>query len=303
MKALVTGGSGYLGKNLIKELLRRDIETISYDICSPSSDVVLDNKQFSHVDGDILDFENLVSAMEGCDYVFHTAALANLDETLSMPTETMEVNVVGTAKCLKAAYNAGIKRFVFASTVYASGNHGSFYRISKQAGESLCNSYFDEFGLEYTIVRYGSLYGNEANHWNFLYTVCKELLKKGEFTYGGSTDAVREYIHILDASRETANIAQNDNYANKCVMISGHQRMAIKDLFDIITEIVDNDVVIHYSPKEIERHYVKTPYSLNTDIPVRINHPHYIDISEGILGCLKEVQKEILREAEYENEL
>ena len=293
MKALVTGGSGYLGKNLIKELLCRNIETISYDVLPPSSDVVLDNKQFSHVDGDILDFDSLGSAMEGCDYVFHTAALANLDETRTMPTETMEVNVVGTAKCLQAAHEAGVKRFMLASTVYASGNHGSFYRISKQAGESLCKSYFDEFGLAYTIVRYGSLYGNEANHWNFVYNVCKELLTKGEFTYLSSPDAIREYIHIQDASRETVNIVLDDNFVNRCAMISGHQRMAIIDLFEMITEIINRDVIIHYTPKETQSHYVKTPYTLETDVPVRINHPYYIDISEGILGCLQEVQKEI----------
>lgn len=291
MKALVTGGAGFLGRYLVKELRKSGIETVSYDLENVSYSPG-ESERDHHIRGDILDSETLASAMEGCDLVFHTAAIADIDVARTVPVRTMEVNVVGTAKCLETACNAGVRRFMFASSVYTSGIHGSFYRVSKQVGESLCKTFYEEFGLEYTILRYGSLYGSDSNHWNFVHNVCKELLTKGEFTYPSSPDSVREYIHIQDAARETVSIAQDTDFINKAAMITGHQRMKVEEFFEIIREIINRDIVVHYTPKEKQRHYVMTPYSLEADIPVRVNLSTYIDINEGILGCLREVQKE-----------
>jgi len=295
MKAFVTGGKGFLGHHLIKELLRNGIDTVSYDISEKP--LFLENvsslSRLQCETGDILDCSALENAMEGCDVVFHTAAIADIDQTRRIPTKTMEVNVLGTARCLEAALKAGVSRFLFASSVYTSGNKGSFYRVSKQAGESLCKTYFEEYGLEYTILRYGSLYGREPNHWNFVYTVCKELLTKGEFTYISAPDSIREYIHISDAARETIKIALNPDFVNKAVMITGHQRMQVKEFFEMVKEIIGKDVKIHYTPAEQQRHYIMTPYAFEPKIPVRVNLSTYVDISEGILDCLQEVHKEL----------
>jgi UDP-glucose 4-epimerase len=298
MKALVTGGSGFLGHHIIKELLKRGIATVSYDIedfrqyTSEDSDIP-ESPLFTPVKGNILDLDRLTGAMEGCDIVFHTAAIADIDEARHMPIKAMEVNVVGTAKCLEAARKNNVARFMYASSAYTAGNRGSFYRVSKQAGESLCKTFADEYGMKYSILRYGSLYGRESNQWNFIYTMCKALLTTGEFTYVSSPDSEREYIHILDASRETVRIAMSDEFVNKAVLITGHQRMKVKELFFMIQEILGREIKIHYIPHEQSRHYVMTPYSFEADVPVRVNLSSYVDISEGILDCLKTVQKDI----------
>ncbi|MDD4126416.1 MAG: NAD(P)-dependent oxidoreductase [Methanomicrobium sp.] len=291
MRAFVTGGRGFLGRHITEELLRRGIETITYDIID--DDKNKDSNLLIHIKGDILDKEKLKTAMEGCEIVFHTAAIADINVVRDIPEKTMEINVVGTTNCLQAARECGVKRFLFASSVYSAGNHGSFYSISKKAGESLCKTYYEEFGLEYTILRYGSLYGTEPNHWNFIYGVCKELLKTGRYTYKSSPDSLREYIHINDASRESVKIACNSEFANKVVMIAGHQRMKVKELFAMIEEILGKSIQVNYATKKADNHYIITPYSFEPEIPVRINLQTYIDISEGILGCLKEAQNEI----------
>ena len=295
MKALVTGGSGFLGHHIVKELVKQRIETIVYDVCEPSGIPVKGNipSLCTYVKGDVLDCEKITKAMQGCDYVFHTAAIADVDQARKIPKTTMEVNVVGTTNCLDAARETGVKRFLLASTVYVSGNRGSFYRLSKQTCESLCKIYHEEFGLEYTVLRYGSLYGREPNHWNFIYGVCKSLLTTGEFTYSSSPDAVREYIHINDAVRETVRIASDWQFANKAVLITGHQRMKMREFFDMIQEILGREVRIHYAPSGKTPHYIITPYSFEIEVPVRVNLSTYVDISEGILDCLKEVQKEL----------
>ena len=163
----------------------------------------------------------------------------------------------------------------------------------KQTGESLCRSFHSEYGLEYTILKYGSLYGRESNHWNFIASVCMDLVTRGEFDYNGSPDAVREYIHISDAARETVRIARDPEFAHKSVLITGHQRMRMREFFDMVQEIMDRKVTIHYAPPERQQHYVITPYSFETEIPVRVNLSRYVDISEGILDCLREAQREV----------
>lgn len=297
MKALVTGGSGFLGHHLVKELVKHRIKTIVYDVRDPPeiSDKGSIQSLCTYIKGDVLDYEQITKAMQSCDYVFHTAAIADVDQARKIPGKTMEVNVIGTTNCLDAARENGVKRFLFASTVYVSGNRGSFYRLSKQTCESLCKTYHEEFGLEYTIIRYGSLYGRQPNHWNFIYGVCKSLLTTGEFTYSSSPDAIREYIHINDAARETVRIANDNQFANTAVLITGHQRMKMREFFDMVEEILGNEVRIHYAPSDNNPHFVITPYSFEIDVPVRVNLSTYVDISEGILDCLKEVQKELDR--------
>lgn len=298
MKALVTGGSGFLGHHLVKELIKHRIDTIVYDVCEPMGIPADENGRelCTYFRGDVLDTEQIRKAMKGCDYVFHTAAIADVDQARKIPKKTMEVNVIGTTNCLDAALNTGVKRFLFASSVYVSGNRGSFYRLSKQTCESLCKTYREEFGLEYTVLRYGSLYGREPNHWNFIYGVCKSLLTTGEYTYTSLPDAVREYIHINDAARETVRIARDPQYANKAVLITGHQRMKMREFFDMVQEILGKEITIHYAPYGKNPHYIITPYSFEIDVPIRVNLSTYIDISEGILDCLREVQKELNRD-------
>jgi len=291
---LVTGGNGFLGHHIVRELSNRGIETIVYDIAkSHLIDDMIKTGHVHFIEGDILNVSKLEYAMNGCDTVFHTAAIANLDDAVNQPVKTMEVNVLGTVNCLETARKQNVDRFVFASSVYVGGNWGSFYRISKQTGESLCKTYCDEFDLNYSIMRYGSLYGREANEWNFLYAVLKKLLLHKEYTYYGSPDALREYIHINDAARETVNITESSSFQNKAVLITGHQKMSHKEFFNMIQEILGTEIKVNFVNDEKNSHYKITPYSFEPDIPLRINLPTYIDINEGILDCLKEVQMEI----------
>jgi UDP-glucose 4-epimerase len=205
----------------------------------------------------------------------------------------MEVNVLGTLRVLEVAFKHGVKRFVYASTVYTMGHHGSFYRVSKQAGEGLCKAFCEEYELPYTIVKYGSLYGHEANHWNFIYRVCKELLTKGEYCYQSSPDAMREFIHVTDAAKSTVKIASDPEFENASVLITGHTKMRMGDFFDIVTEIIGGDIKISYELPERRRHYVYTPYSFDPDVPIRVTFPTYIDITEGILDCIKRAKADI----------
>lgn len=295
MKALVTGGSGFLGRYLVRELVNQGIETVIFDTVSPPEDFLNGMSDYAtFVKGDILDLDHLIQSIDGCDIVFHTAAIADLDDARKKPVQTMNVNVVGTAHCLEAARIAGVKRFLLASSVYVSGKWGSFYKVSKQAGESLCKTYNEEYGLSYTILRYGSLYGRDANQWNSMYAICTALLSTGTFHYVSGPEAIREYIHIHDAARETISIAMDKTFENRVALITGPQRMTIRELFDMMEEIIGKKITITYTPPHERCHYIKTPYTFDIEVPIRVNLSSFIDINEGILDCLYEVQKEIV---------
>lgn len=298
MKSLVTGGAGFVGHHIVNELIEQNIQTIIYDLTDPDvffgpNQKIKNNNLIEYIQGDILDLDLLNDVMKGCDIVFHTAAIADIEETRHKPIKTMQINVIGTVNCLEAARQNNISRFLYASSAYTAGKKGSFYRVSKQTCEALCKTFHEESGLNYTILRYGSLYGRESNEWNFIYGVCRDLLTKGEFTYLSSPESEREYIHINDAARETVRISQADEFINKAVLITGHQRIKIKELFAMIEEILGKKIKINYNPNPTQYHYIMTPYSFEADVATRINLSKYIDVSEGILDCLHFVQNEL----------
>lgn len=298
-KALVTGGSGFLGSYLLEALISSGIQTSSYDNRPPD----FPRSDIGYITGNILDLPALQDAVQDCDLVFHTAAIANINDTRKIPIETMGINVVGTTTCLEAARLAETERFIFASSVYVAGKLGSFYRISKQAGEYLCKTFYEEHGLPFTIIRYGSLYGGRANYWNMIYNICRDLLLKGEYQYYGTGAEMREFIHIEDAARETVRVAADEQFRCKAVLITGHQRMQIREFFELIREIMGNRVTFGYLCQENHGHYDKTPYYFEPEMPVRVNMNNYVDIAEGILQCLKQVDNDLKKEQSLQRQL
>ena len=176
--------------------------------------------------------------------------------------------------------------------MYVSGDKGSFYGISKKIGEMLCKRYAQDYNLNYSIVRYGSLYGRGANDWNLIYRICNQVMQEHKITYFGDGEELREFINVKDATRETVRIAELDEFRNKSVMISGLQKMKIKDLLNIFNEIMPYDITIQYKEQlKNKDHYEMIPYKYESDIPVRVNMASFVDIGEGIMDCLKEAEE------------
>ena len=197
LSILVTGGSGFLGSHIADALSDAGHDIKIFDI---KNSLYLKQGQKMIV-GDILDAEIVNTAMKGIDIVFHMAALADIDEAHNKPFDTMKINVVGTANILESARQNGVKRVAFASTIYVHSRAGSFYRVSKHACELLLEAYHERFGLDYTILRFGTLYGTRANKTNSVYRLLHEALVTGKIDFYGSGNEVREYIHVLDAAK------------------------------------------------------------------------------------------------------
>ena len=188
----VLGGSGFIGSHVADQLSQEGYRVRILDQVASS----WKKEGQEMIIGDLLDKNLLNKAIAGSDMVYNFAALADLDIARDKPIETAEINIMGNIQALEACRANGIKRFIFASTVYVYSREGSFYRCSKQAAESYIEEYQRIFNLDYTILRYGSLYGPRADMSNGLFRIVKNALDTGVVRYEGSPETLREYIHV-----------------------------------------------------------------------------------------------------------
>ena len=244
------------------------------------------------VTGSLLDEDLVNTVVSGADAVFDFAGLADIGESNQKPVETARINVLGNVILLEACRKAGVKRYVFASTLYVYGKSGGFYRCSKQACELYIENYRDMFGLEYTILRYGSLYGPRADRRNAINRFVAEALEKGEITYYGAPTALREYIHVEGAALSTVEILKPE-YANQNIVLTGDQPMQVGDLFRMIGEMLGKEIKINYQHDPNSGHYQITPYAFMPKVGRKMTPHLSTELGQGVLKVMEEIHQEL----------
>lgn len=291
MKVAVFGGSGFVGSHVADELTARGHEVKIYDL-RPSPYL---KKGQEMIVGDILDKDKVFRAVEGCDAVYNFAGIADLDTATTQPIDTINQNILGNALILDASVKAGVKRFVYASSIYVYSSLGGFYRCSKQAAELYIEEYQKRYGLNFTILRYGTLYGPRADERNSVYRYLKQALFDKKIVGYGTGDELREYIHVSDAAKLSVEIL-SDEFKNSYIIITGHHPIKYKEMLNTIKEILGGKVEIEFRPpKESTRysaHYGMTPYSFIPKLGKKLVSHYYTDIGQGLLECLHEISKE-----------
>ena len=287
MKAVVFGGSGFLGSHIADALTKEGHDVTIFDL--QPSNYLKDNQKM--VVGDILDQKAVDKAVKGCGLVYHFAALADIETAHLKPLQTVEYNVLGTTMILEACRKNKVKRFVFASTIYVYSDAGSFYRSSKQACELIIENYNEVFNLPYTILRYGSLYGPRADEKNWIHKVLKQATTDGKITRHGDGEEIREYIHVEDAAKLSVDILSKE-FENENVIITGNQPMKIKDVLIMVKEILGNKVDLEFIPTESSIHYEITPYCFKPKVAKKLVGSQFYDLGQGILECLSELNNE-----------
>jgi UDP-glucose 4-epimerase len=245
--------------------------------------------------GSVLDAEAVKTAMEGCQAVYHLAALADINKAIHNPRETIEINIMGTLNMLEAAREHKIQRFVFASSIYVYSNQGSFYRTSKQACEHLIHDYHERFDLDFTVLRFGSLYGPRADEGNGVRRLLVQALSKSKIDYFGSGEEVREYIHVLDAAAMSVDVLADD-FANQFIHLTGRERMTSRDMLAMINEIMGGKIELALNSSGQHGHYVQTPYNYTPKLGRRLMRSTYIDLGLGLLDCLQDLDHTIQNE-------
>jgi len=232
-KALVTGGAGFIGSNLVDKLVSNGVDVTVID--NESSDAHNNfywNKKCKNYILDICDYQSIRPLFNKVDVVFHIAAEARIQPTLKNPILAAKTNFLGTCIVLQCAKEAGVKRVVYSSTSSAYGLKNKIpnvetmnkdclnpYSVTKVGGEELCKMYTDLFGLETVVFRYFNVYGERQPIKGQYAPVIGIFLRQksnGEpMTIVGDGEQRRDFTHVKDVV--LANILAAD-LANKKIV-------------------------------------------------------------------------------------
>lgn len=291
-RILVTGGAGFLGSHLVDALVERR-HTVTVLDRKPSKWLP---REVERVQAELDDRAALASAVAGRDVVYHLAGFADLNAAKTRPLDTVHANIVGTVNLLEAMRAENVTRLLFASTAYVYSREGGFYRCSKQACESYIEEYAHAFGLRYTMIRYGSLYGPRADASNGVYRLLRTAMAEGRLAYSGGPDDVREYLHVEDAARLSADVL-DPAFEGQHVMLTGASPTRASELFMMFQEILGRRIEIDY--RHIEGpgsgHYAVTPYAYTPRPGRKLVTTHYVDMGQGLLRMIDDIQRDIDR--------
>ncbi|MDQ6803727.1 MAG: NAD-dependent epimerase/dehydratase family protein, partial [Actinomycetota bacterium] len=176
MRVLVTGGSGFIGSHVVDKLRLRGHQPVIYDLRPSPWHTGPTHASVETVLGSITDREALERALQGCDAVAHLAAVADVNDVHAEPEDAERVNARGTVTVLEAARRSGVKRIIYASTIWVYSDcvdddvnedtllppPSHLYTSTKLAGELYCKAYQELYGIDYTILRFGIPYGPRA---------------------------------------------------------------------------------------------------------------------------------------------
>jgi len=177
--------------------------------------------------------------------------------------------------------------------VYVYSREGGFYRCSKQSAEHYVEEYQRVYGLNYTILRYGSLYGPRSDESNGLYRIVYEAINTGVARYQGHPEAMREYVHVEDAARASVATLSKE-FCNQSVILTGQEQMRVYDLMKMLTEMLGlPENAVEFVDSNYEGHYIRTPYSYQPKLGRKYVPPLHVDFGQGLLQLIDEVSRKV----------
>jgi UDP-glucose 4-epimerase len=229
MKALVTGGAGFIGSNLVDRLIEDGHSVVVIDNESAvSNEKFYWNPKAYNVNADVCSYDHTRKLYDGVDCVFHLAAESRIPQCIEDPLKAIRTNVLGTGMVLQCAREAGVQRVVYSSTSSAYGLKNqppltetmsvdclNPYSATKVSGEALCKMYSDLFGLQTVVFRYFNVYGERQPVRGQYATVTGIFIRQNRaaepLTIVGDGEQRRDFVYVGDVV--DANILASNFYA------------------------------------------------------------------------------------------
>jgi len=259
VRVLVTGGSGFIGSHVVDKLRARGHEPVIYDL-RPSPWHLDPAHPVDTVLGSITDREALERALHSCDAVAHLAAVADVNDVHASPEDAERVNARGTVAVLEACRRAGVKRVLYASTIWVYSDTESdvvdedtllpppshLYTSTKLAGELYCKSYQELYGIDYTILRFGIPYGPRAREAAVIPAFVNKAFKGEPLTLSGDGMQSRRFVYVEDLADGVA-AGLDDVATNRVYNLVSDENVTIKQIAELVQEIVGNTEIV-YTP-------------------------------------------------------
>ena len=302
MKALVTGGIGFIGSHVVDTLLDAGHEVVVFDNLGSGQ---VDNLHHARdkiqiIDADIRNLETLSKALHKVDWVFHLAALTSVSQSVANPYLTNDINTTGTLNVLLAARDANVSRVIFSSScaIYGDIHHPPLkesdfpnpktpYASSKLSGEHLAMSFYHSYGLETICLRYFNVYGPRQRANSAYAAVIPRFIKcyqevKSPIVYGDGHQS-RDFIHVYDVARANilaascqAQVLKNYQFFN----IGTSYETSILSLLNTISECFGKYLEPEFKPARIGD--VLCSWSDSKLAEEKLNFVPLINLHEGI---------------------
>ncbi|MBX2827778.1 MAG: SDR family NAD(P)-dependent oxidoreductase [Flavobacteriaceae bacterium] len=299
-KAIVTGGAGFVGSNLVASLLEDGLEVISIDDYSAGKERNLEDvkerfgDRLQAVNCDITDKESLSQYFGDVDVVFHQAC-SKMTICLKDPLRDLEVNAAGTFNLLELARDTGVKKFVHVSTGSVYGiaqyfptdekhpvNPTSYYGVSKLAGEKYVRAFAHLYDMNTSILRYYHVYGpkqDSGDYGGVIGIFCKQAIKNEDLTIFGDGTQIRSFTYVKDVVNINKLVAKKGGQGEAYNCASG-LKVSINDIATKITALAGATSEIRYAdwkPGDIKDFEVS--HQKITDLGFEFN---YLDFDKGL---------------------
>jgi len=260
-EVLVTGGAGFIGSHVVEACVASGDHVRVLDDFSTGRMENLEAVRGSVdiVQSDVTDAAAVASAVRGCEYVIHLAAIASVQASLQEPRRTHQVNVDGTLNVLEAARQGGVGRVVFASSAAVYGDHTDLplreglaprclspYAAHKLAGEAYCSAYYSGYGLSTTALRFFNVYGprqDPGSPYTGVISIFADRMARGlRPIIFGDGKQTRDFVFVTDVAQAVLTACVEPKAAGRVLNIASGSQTTIQDLVATLNEVLSTDL-------------------------------------------------------------
>lgn len=310
---LITGGAGFIGLNLVDYLLQTrrykitvvdNLSTGNYELLQK---IVKHNggdieEQLSPFPGkvcfyrmDILEKENILKVLKGCEQVVHLAAQTGVIPSLENPLGDASLNITGTLNLLAASVEHHIQTFVFTSSAAVLGEQEpplnekkipkplSPYGASKLAGEAYCSAFYSSYGLNTVVLRFSNVYGPNSYHKGSVVALfIKKILKNEPLTIYGNGEQTRDFLYVRDITRVIHQILQNNKKKinGEIFQMGTGVETSVNQLISYLTKITGLNTGVIYEPER--KGEIKRNFASIEKIKKRLRYESRFDLKKGL---------------------
>jgi len=264
---LITGGAGFIGSSIARELVRRnEFVRVLDNFCEGKKENLLEiQDKIELIEGDIRDEKTVEQATKGIDYVLHQAALRSVPKSFKNPIDNDAVNVGGTLKVLLACAHQKVKRLVFASSSSVYGNTDHFpetedlplnpmspYATSKLAGEYYLKLFAKEYGLETVSLRYFNVFGPRQDPASEYAAVIPKFILKvlqdESPTVDGDGTQSRDFTYIDNVVNANLLAAKAPHVSGQVFNIACGESHSVLDILNTVNKVLNKKVPPQFGP-------------------------------------------------------
>lgn len=304
MKALVTGGAGFIGSHIVDRLLADGHEvTVLDDFSTGHRENLADNEKLQIVEGDIRDFNTVNQCMQGVDWVFHKAAVASVPKTVNDPIGSSAVNYQGSLHVLEAARQNKAKRVVFASSAALYGDEPTLpkletmlpvtlspYAVDKLASEYACGMYTRLYGLETVSLRYFNVYGPRQDpsspYSGVISIFADKLNQRSTPTIYGDGEQTRDFVYVRDVVEANMRAATIEAAAGQVMNIATGNKITLNELLHTFCEIKQMEFNAEYQdPRQGD---IKESYANVSKAAAVLDWNSTVELKQGLRALIEQ---------------